>query len=208
MNYDKYFKIPILEQLYNKELDKIIDAKITKEDGDTLVKVYFIYKDENSKYKLDFEYFYPSKDKFAKQFIDDTDGDHLVKKIKEKKLDDLKDSASLTDINKVIRKFLKKNYPDYKFSVKKSGYSSIYVMLKNAPEIPFNRDYDNYDLYKYEINQYYLTEEDSFKPQFLEMFYNVIKFILLMHYDNSNPQIDYFNSNFYFSVGVEDFKIK
>lgn len=51
-----------------------------------------------------------------------------------------------------------------------------------------------------DINHYYIDQYSEFTPEFLEKIKTVNYIIKSFNYDESNPMVDYFNTNFYWSI--------
>jgi hypothetical protein len=109
------------------------------------------------------------------------------------------DYMSTKDITKEIRENLKKEFPGSKFSVSFDGYSGgshIYVALLQSDINPLKEG--NY----YQINQYYIKDSEKLTDEGKVFFQKVDDIITKRHYDHSDSQIDYFNTNFYYTMSV------
>ena len=110
------------------------------------------------------------------------------------------DSAlTTTEIAKKVREYVKKTYPDCKFSVRSEYYSmgsSIHVTLMEAPfEVSSTSEKHNF------------YPSDWAKKEFTTESYNILKevydYVESYNYDNSDPMTDYFDVNFHFSsIGI------
>jgi hypothetical protein len=115
------------------------------------------------------------------------------------------------ELAKLIRKDLKKAYPDCKFSVTKQDYSGGRSITVSVMATPFQvvEDWGNWSNNYAQLNQNYiestcngigLTEEG------IELLRDVVNTVQSYNYDDSDAQIDYFNCNFYshFALGKWD----
>ena len=143
---------------------------------------------------------------------------------------------SVSEIIKTIRQEIKKEFPDCKFSVTKPHHNEISISLMSAPFNPFDGDktfadprephvkarrqggyaqlnhyYINQvrfgdDAGKWTSNAYLITEEAA------QLFIKVTEIATRERYNNSNSQIDYFDTNYYLSLQIgkltKDFEIK
>jgi hypothetical protein len=127
------------------------------------------------------------------------------------------------EISKIIKKYIKENYPEFKFSVRKSKgnaiqiyltdapqnvqvYSDVFLQthLPNAPEpwhiLKWKYDKGEIVLNKYHINgKYKMTE---YNPQINAMLKDIDNFGRSFMYDGSDSMIDYFDVNFYVFTDV------
>ena len=104
------------------------------------------------------------------------------------------------DIVKLIRNFVKIAYSNCKFSVTLRDYSNIDVTLTECYINPFIEDLDKVE--EFHINMKGYEKDKIVKKEICEMFHNIAKYILSYNYDDSDGQIDYFNTNFYFSLFI------
>lgn len=110
-----------------------------------------------------------------------------------------------TDISKIIRQYVKEIYPTYKFSVTTSIYSggsSIYCCLMEAPHEAFKDTTISY----LNLNEKYLIENNKITELTMSVMLDINELIKSYHYDDSDSQIDYFRTNFYYHlyIGVWD----
>lgn len=219
MNYNKTFKEPLIklfeETNAHYELLNVIEVDFQHEGSSVNGKLHFSYKNKyNEKTGVGSvtvrEYASPKElYETFKQFVKTSN--LTLKKLKEKKAQETKDDYTYTNVkrNKLIRKFLKSNFPECKFSVRKSN-NTIYVMLKGSPENPFKESkfIENIKGYNtYNVRHFGNECYDELKVEFLEMFFKIYRFIELFRYDNSEPMIDYFDTNFYYQIGIQDIKV-
>tara|TARA_R100001510_G_C7639076_1_gene196845 strand:+ start:1254 stop:1631 length:378 start_codon:yes stop_codon:yes gene_type:complete len=103
-----------------------------------------------------------------------------------------------------IRNALKKEFPEFRFGVKKRHYHAVDITVKKGPalkDIPFDsRGYA-------QINEYHLDNYGK-SQKFLERVVKVIKTAPANAkggsewYDNSDAMTDYFDTAFYFSIKI------
>lgn len=113
---------------------------------------------------------------------------------------------STAEIAKRVRKYLKQRFPNCKFSVRTkhfAGGSEIQVALMKAPFRAFQDEQIQYE----PINHYVLLRSADNPGSFLtDDAYNVLRevalFILSYHRDDSAPEVDYFDINFYFDLSI------
>lgn len=103
---------------------------------------------------------------------------------------------------KEIRVALKNKFPEIKFSVRKENGSSVHVNIMKSP-------YDFSYLNRFrpdghtQLNRYHLPEGPH-----KNLFEEILEIILFgssrKFYDNSDAQIDYFDTAFYVHMGIGD----
>lgn len=141
-------------------------------------------------------------------------------------------NLSTTDIAKIIRQQLKKEYPNCKFSIRSEYYSmgsSIHICLISAPFEVFPDNVPDLDHPVAEINRFagYLKEarekgytqlnQYQFKYNWKDEQINnctpltekvwscmkrVYQIATEYNYDDSDAQIDYFSTNFYLHLNI------
>ncbi len=104
------------------------------------------------------------------------------------------------DIVKLIKNFVKIAYSNCKFSATLKDYRKINISLTECYVNPFIEDYDKVE--DFYINMKGWDKDKIVKKEICEMFNNIANYILSYNYDDSNGQIDYFNTNFYFSLYI------
>jgi len=134
---------------------------------------------------------------------------------------------SIVEISQFVKGILKKQYPTCTFSIRTQRYSggqSLSVQLMKSDFTPFAtpdlsklEKYNNgclTDAEKLEywnraiekgshgINQYYIKDDYMLNEKGMELFQFVNKLICAYNYDDSDGQIDYFNTNFYYDIGI------
>ena len=107
-----------------------------------------------------------------------------------------------TEHVKQIREALKEKFPEIKFSVRKEHGSSVHVKIMKSP-------YDFSYLNRFRpdchtpINRYHIPEGPH-----KNLFEEILEVILFgssrKFYDNSDAQIDYFDTAFYVNMGIGD----
>lgn len=109
-------------------------------------------------------------------------------------------STSLTtkDIGKIIRKYVKEKYQEYKFSITTSSLA-IEVNLMEAPESIFNKGLEKDYI---PINNHNISsskELNSIGKSILNDLYSLLK---SYNYNDSDAMIDYFDTNFYIHLRI------
>lgn len=111
-----------------------------------------------------------------------------------------KSGRSTTEISKILREYVKRVYPDHKFSITTqhfSGGSSINISLMSAPyEALLNGEKEQ------GLNQYYLEENKELSPKAREVMLDVNRLINSYRYNDSDSMIDYFSTNFYYDLSI------
>ena len=134
-------------------------------------------------------------------------------------------NLSMKDITKAIREYAKKNYPKFKFSVTTPHYSSINIALMAGPVSPFAtpdvekvplRHHSNFggaeQVVEYwkntieaghaSVNHYYINDDYRLTDKTKIMLEDIKKFAQSFNYDDSDSMTDYFDTNFYLSMGI------
>lgn len=107
-----------------------------------------------------------------------------------------------------IRKELKKEFPNYRFGVRKNDYLSVSVTVKKGPA--FEDEVFTHGEGYAQINHYHLHNYGKKAQKFFEKIVKIIKTAPAKadggraYYDNSDAMIDYFDTAFYFHVNVGD----
>ena len=111
-------------------------------------------------------------------------------------------NLSTKEITKIVRQRLKKEFSECKFSVRYksfAGGSSISCALVSAPFDVFTEDLkDGY----IQVNHFYIEKENIFTDKAKEVLKKVTHMFTSFNYDDSDAQIDYFSTNFYFHLEV------
>lgn len=103
------------------------------------------------------------------------------------------------EIVEIVRSWLKDSYPLYQFSVTQNGYRSINIYLIKADFEAFTKE-SGY-IHK-EINPYHIEKDTSLTERAREVMRNVYDFVMSYNYDNSDAMTDYFDTNFYLTLGI------
>ena len=98
-----------------------------------------------------------------------------------------------------VREWLKKTYPTYKFSVCRSGYSSIFVSLMSADFEAFTKESGK--LCGSWFGGWKITD-DSLTDRAREVMNNVRGYVMSYNYDHSDPMSDYYSVNFYLTLAI------
>lgn len=107
------------------------------------------------------------------------------------------------EIIEIIRQWLKETYPRYKFSVTQKGYRSINIYLVKANFEAFTKESGR--IYK-DINHYYIDRDSDLTDRAKEVMHNVCDFAMSYNYDNSDIMTDYFDTNFYLTLGIGSYR--
>ncbi|KKL27014.1 hypothetical protein LCGC14_2389400 [marine sediment metagenome] len=111
-------------------------------------------------------------------------------------------NLSTKEITKIVRQRLKKEFSECKFSVRYksfAGGSSISCALVSAPFDVFTEDLkDGY----IQVNHFYIEKENIFTDKAKEVLKKVTDMFTSFNYNDSDAQIDYFSTNFYFHLEV------
>lgn len=117
--------------------------------------------------------------------------------------------SNIKDIAKTVREYVKKKYPNYKFSVtieRYSGGQSMTVSLLEADFDPLVNDSywrEGSDNGKYyDVNQYYIDTSEALTPKAKEVIKDVRNFYNQYNYDHSDAMTDYFNKRFYETITI------
>uniref|UniRef100_A0AB33IU96 J domain-containing protein n=1 Tax=Prevotella sp. GTC17253 TaxID=3236793 RepID=A0AB33IU96_9BACT len=101
------------------------------------------------------------------------------------------------EIADLIRTWLRETYPRYRFSVTRDGYGSIRIFLMSADFEPFAKDSG---IIYHDVNQYHIDSVLTDRAR--EVMSNIRDFAMSYNYDNSDVMTDYFDTNFYLSLGI------
>lgn len=105
-------------------------------------------------------------------------------------------NLSVKEIAAILRKELKKRYPDIKFSIRKDGYNALNADIKELPFIPFSKEYL---AYQKESSPGYVEpfRGTMFNEDYKKIEKDINSLIQSYNFDNSDPMTDYFHVNFY-----------
>lgn len=105
-----------------------------------------------------------------------------------------------TEISQKIREYVKKVYPDCKFSVTThyaSMCSSIDVVLMSGPYAATTDGSGRVD-----VNEYHIERSSNLTAWALAVLSDVNDFIKSYRWNDSDGMIDYFDTNFYYDISV------
>lgn len=116
-------------------------------------------------------------------------------------------NLSTKEIAAKVRAFAKKNFPDFKFSVRSewSMYTdSMYVELKEGTCIPFVEGSRSADHGYMSTMNTVKGWEDELTPEMFEVLDAVTTYASSFRYDDSDGMQDYYDTNFYLKIKVSD----
>lgn len=114
---------------------------------------------------------------------------------------------STKEIAAKVRSYAKKNFPDFKFSVRYewSMYTdSMYIELKEGTCIPFVSGSRSADRGYMSTMSTVKGWEDELTPELFSVLDAVSTYASSFRYDDSDGMQDYFDTNFYLSIKVSD----
>ena len=122
------------------------------------------------------------------------------------KVDEIRD---IKDIAKALREYVKKKYPNCKFSVsiqRYAGGQSLYVSLVEADFNPLT-DESFWSVSRdgkksYDVNQYHFENSKQLTPEAISVLKDVRNFYNQFNYNHSDPSTDYFNVRFYETLTI------
>ena len=106
---------------------------------------------------------------------------------------------TLSDICKNVAAWVKKTYPNLTFSIYQEHSLSIHIKLIVSDFNPFT---DGNFSYEMDLNPYHFENDNRINERAKDILSNVKNYAMSYNYDKSNSQIDYFNTNFYFYIGI------
>ena len=106
---------------------------------------------------------------------------------------------TLSDICKKVAAWVKKTYPNLTFSIYQEHSLSIHIKLIVSDFNPFT---DGNFSYEMDLNPYHFEGDNRINDRVKDILSNVKNYAMSYNYDKSNSQIDYFNTNFYFYIGI------
>ena len=116
-------------------------------------------------------------------------------------------NLSTKEIAAKVRAFAKKNFPDFKFSVRSewSMYTdSMYVELKEGTCIPFVEGSRSAERGYMSTMNTVKGWEDELTPEMFEVLDAVTTYASSFRYDDSDGMQDYYDTNFYLKIKVSD----
>lgn len=109
-----------------------------------------------------------------------------------------------SEVVELVRQWLKKIYPRYKFSVRRPDYNSIHISLMQADFEAFTKE-SSVKTYA-DINHYHIDSETDLTDRAREVMQNVCAFVQSYNFDDSDLMTDYFHTNFYLNLSVGTYK--
>ena len=130
---------------------------------------------------------------------------------------------SMADLAVIFRAYVKKHWPQCRFSVTRKHYDSFYIALMQAPFSPWcdledpevkweierrkqeNPYYDPEHPMKKgnkQINHYHIESDLLLSPAAKTLFKDICAFVQSYNFDYSDSQTDYFHTNFYLNLEI------
>ncbi len=114
---------------------------------------------------------------------------------------------STKEIAAKVRSYAKKNFPEFKFSVRSewSMYTdSMYIELKSGPCVPFVEGSRSAERGYMSTMSSVKAWKDELTPEVFAALNSVSNYASSFRYDDSDGMQDYFDTNFYLSIKVSD----
>lgn len=114
---------------------------------------------------------------------------------------------STKEIAAKVRSYAKKNFPEFKFSVRSewSMYTdSMYIELKSGPCVPFAKGSRSAERGYMSTMSSVKAWKDELTPEIFKVLDAVTTYASSFRYDDSDGMQDYFDTNFYLSIKVSD----
>lgn len=114
---------------------------------------------------------------------------------------------STKEIAAKVRSYAKKNFPEFKFSVRSewSMYTdSMYIELKSGPCVPFVEGSRSAERGYMSTMSNVKAWKDELTPEVFASLNAVSNYASSFRYDDSDGMQDYFDTNFYLSIKVSD----
>jgi hypothetical protein len=114
---------------------------------------------------------------------------------------------STKEIAAKVRSYAKKNFPEFKFSVRSewSMYTdSMYIELKSGPCVPFAEGSRSAERGYMSTMSNVKAWKDELTPEVFAALNSVSNYASSFRYDDSDGMQDYFDTNFYLSIKVSD----
>jgi len=99
---------------------------------------------------------------------------------------------------KQVREDLKKLFPQYRFSVRREHYSSLYVAILSGPIQLLTDENNSYE----DVNEYYIDNHYQDRPEVRDFLKEVLKVINIGNWDRSDIMTDYFDVGFYIHLSI------
>lgn len=114
---------------------------------------------------------------------------------------------STKEIAAKVRSYAKKNFPEFKFSVRSewSMYTdSMYIELKSGPCVPFVEGSRSAERGYMSTMSSVKAWKDELTPEVFAALNSVSNYASSFRYDDSDGMQDYFDTNFYIHIEVSD----
>lgn len=114
---------------------------------------------------------------------------------------------STKEIAAKVRSYVKKNFPEFKFSVRSewSMYTdSMYIELKSGPCVPFVEGSRSAERGYMSTMSSVKAWKDELTPEVFAALNSVSNYASSFRYDDSDGMQDYFDTNFYIHIEVSD----
>lgn len=98
---------------------------------------------------------------------------------------------------KQVQQDIKKEFPEFKFSIRKENYSTVNVSIMSGP-ISLTDKENGYET----INPYWYKYHYKDNPVLLEFFTKLFDIINVGNFDKSDPMSDYFHVGFYVDLTI------
>lgn len=114
-----------------------------------------------------------------------------------------------SELPKHFREWVKKTYPNCKFSITKGNSGWNYSFYINLYQADFEC-FENPDVKKADYNHYHHSSFEKLTPRCQEVMRNVVDYVMSYNYDRSDSMTDYFDVGFYvtFTIGTDDKNFK
>lgn len=112
---------------------------------------------------------------------------------------------STKEIAAKVRAYAKKNFPDFKFSIRTEyGTSSMYIELKSGTNVPFIEGSRSAERGYMSTMSSVKAWEDELTPKVFAALNAVSNYASSFRYNDSDGMQDYFDTNFYIHIEVSD----
>lgn len=112
---------------------------------------------------------------------------------------------STKEIAANVRAYAKKNFPDFKFSIRTEyGTSSMYIELKSGTNVPFIEGSRSAERGYMSTMSSVKAWEDELTPKVFAALNAVSNYASSFRYNDSDGMQDYFDTNFYIHIEVSD----
>lgn len=112
---------------------------------------------------------------------------------------------STKEISAKVRAYAKKNFPEFKFSIRTEyGTSSMYIELKSGTNVPFIEGSRSAERGYMSTMSSVKAWEDELTPKVFAALNAVSNYASSFRYNDSDGMQDYFDTNFYIHIEVSD----